>query len=130
MGENPGFLGDGEGEDDALAEMLKRFGEGQGEGDDPGNGGITRGPGTAPLTLSDEENRFDTNKNEAISNADLSRAQLGSTLGLQDGKHEVDKTSAAPVAAGTVGNAGQGGAQVWRESLTPDEKAVLKRVFQ
>ncbi|MDZ4289922.1 MAG: hypothetical protein U0984_18295 [Prosthecobacter sp.] len=128
MCKNPGFLGDGEGEDDALAEWLGKMREGEGDG--PGNGGISRGPGTAPLTLSENENRFDTQKNEAVSNADLSRAQLGTTLGLQDGKHEVDKTSATPMAAGAVGNAGQGGAQVWRESLTPEEKAVLKRVFQ
>ncbi|HYF36366.1 MAG TPA: hypothetical protein VD994_13815 [Prosthecobacter sp.] len=126
MCENPGFLGDSEGEDDALADMLKRFGDGEA----PGQGGIGRGPGTAPLTLSDEENRFDTDKKEAVSNSDLSRAQLGSAFGIQDGKHEVDKTSAAPRAAGAVENAGQGGAQVWRESLTPEEKAVLKRVFQ
>jgi hypothetical protein len=125
--ENPGFLGDGEGEDDKLAEMLGMLKE-QGEG--AGKGGITRGPGTAPLTLSDEENDFGTNKNEAVSNTDLSRAQVGSMLALQDGKHEVDKTAKGPQAAGAVQNAGQGGEQVWRESLTPEEKAVLKRVFK
>jgi hypothetical protein len=130
MGDGPGFLGDGEGEDDELAEMLGRLRRGEAEGENPGNGGITRGPGTAPLTLSEEENNFGTDKNEAVSNQDLSRAQLGSTMGLQDGRHEVDKTSAAPTAAGAVQNAGQGGAQVWRDSLTPEEKAVLKKVFQ
>ena len=51
-------------------------------------------------------------------------------LALQDGKHEVDKTAKGPLAAGAVQNAGQGGEQVWRESLTPEEKAVLKRVFK
>ncbi len=96
----------------------------------PGKGGITRGPGTAPLTLSDEENDFGTNKNESVSNTDMSRAQVGNMLALQDGKHEVDKTIKAPQSAGTIQNAGQGGEQVWRESLTPDEKAVLKRVFK
>lgn len=127
MCKNPGFLGDGEGEDDELAEalgLLKKQGEG------PGNGDITRGPGTAPLTLSDEENDFGTNKNEAVSNTDLSRAQVGDMLTLQNGKHEVDKTTKGPQSAGVVQNAGQGGEQVWRESLTPEEKAVLKRVFK
>lgn len=129
MCENRGFLGDGEGEDDEMAEMqglLKK----QGQGDGPGNGGIDRGPGTAPLTLSDEENRFDTSKNEAASNPDLSRAQLGATLGIKDGKHEVDKTAVAPTTAGAVKNSGEGGSQVWRESLTPKEKAVLKKAFK
>ncbi len=128
MCKNPGFLGDGEGEDDELAAMLKTHGQGGGE--EPGKGSITRGPGTAPLTLSDEENDFGTNKNEAVSNTDMSRAQVGNMLALQDGKHEVDKTIKGPQSAGAIQNAGQGGEQVWRESLTPDEKAVLKRVFK
>lgn len=126
--ENPGFLGDGEGEDDKLAEMLGKLPGKEGKG--PGNGGITRGPGTAPLTLSDEENDFGTDKTEGVSNADLSRAKVGDMMALQDGKHEVDKNFAGPQAAGAVKNAGQGGEQVWRESLTPEEKAVLKRVFK
>lgn len=137
MCNKPGFLGDGEGEDDALAEALKKMqgqgkGEGQGEGDGEGagNGGVSRGPGTAPLTLSDERNDLGTEKREGVTSSDFSRAQPGTMLGLQDGKHEVDKTSQGPTAAGAVQNAGQGGEQVWRESLTPEEKAVLKRVFQ
>ncbi|WP_395747242.1 hypothetical protein [Prosthecobacter sp.] len=134
MCKNPGFLGDGEGEDDELAEalgLLKKQGQGLGlDGEGPGNGGVTRGPGTAPLTLSDEENDFGTNKNEAVSNTDMSRAQVGNMLALQNGRHEVDKTARGPQAAGTIQNAGQGGEQVWRESLTPEEKAVLKRVFK
>ncbi|MDI1310632.1 hypothetical protein [Prosthecobacter sp.] len=130
MCKNPGFLGDGEGEDDELADLLKKNGQGQGDGEGPGNGGITRGPGTAPLTLSDEENNFGTNKNEAVSNTDLSRAQVGDMLALQNGRHGVDKSAKGPQAAGVVQDAGQGGEQVWRESLTPEEKAVLKRVFR
>lgn len=129
MGENPGFLGDGQGEDDELAELYGKL-KGQGEGEGPGNGGITRGPGTAPLTLSEEENDFGTNKTEAVSNKDLSRARVGDLMAIQDGKHEVDKTTTGPQTAGAVQNAGQGGQQVWRESLTPEEKAVLKRVFK
>lgn len=128
MCDKPGFLGDGEGEDDELAEIMRLMKK-QGQGL-PGNGGLDRGPGTAPLTLSDEENDFGTDKNEAVSNNDLSRAQLGSTIGIKDGKHEVDKTPTGPAAAGSVQNTGQGGEQVWKESLTPAEKAVLKRVFQ
>ncbi|MBX7211420.1 MAG: hypothetical protein K1X78_24145 [Verrucomicrobiaceae bacterium] len=132
MCQNPGFLGDGEGEDDELAELqgLLRKRQGDRDGDDPGNGGIDRGPGTAPLTLSDEENRFDTDKNEGAVSPDLSRAKLGATLGIKDGKHEVDKTPVTPSTAGAVQSTGEGGGQVWRESLTPEEKAVLKKTFK
>ncbi|MBB5037333.1 hypothetical protein [Prosthecobacter dejongeii] len=134
LSQNPGFLGDGEGEDDELAEMLNQFkqspGTGEGEGESPGAGDVSRGPGTAPLTLANEENDFGTEKNEAVSNSDLSRAQLSSVLGIKDGKHEVDKTYAGPIAAGQAQHQGLGGEQVWRETLTPEEKAVLKRVFK
>jgi hypothetical protein len=128
MAPGKGFLGDGEGEDDLLAEG--GAGQGEGEGEGPGKGGITRGPGTAPLTLSDEENRFGTNKSEAVVNEDMSKAQLGTLLNLQNGKHDVDKTYGGAQATQGTQNQGQGGQQVWRESLTPEEKAVLKRVFQ
>lgn len=136
MNKNPGFLGDGEGSDDELAEMLGRSGQGQGrgqgneDGEGSGQGGIDRGPGTAPLTLADNEDNFGTDKREGLSNADLSRAQLGTMLGLKNGEHEVDKTYQGPTAAGTATHQGQGGEQVWRETLTPEEKAVLKRVFR
>lgn len=121
FGENKGFVGDGRGE----SEM-----PGEGPGQQPGNGGIDRGPGTAPLTLSKEVNDFGAGKNEGIDNQDLSRAQLGSMLGLQDGKHQVDKTVLGPTSGGSASHQGQGGQQVWRESLSPEEKAVLKRVFK
>jgi hypothetical protein len=121
FGENKGFVGDGRGESE-------KFGEGPGQ--NPGNGGTDRGPGTAPLTLSKEVNDFGSGKNEGIANQDLSQAQIGSMLGLQDGKHQVDKTSTSPTAAGATSHQGQGGQQVWRESLSPEEKAVLKRVFK
>lgn len=121
FGENKGFVGDGHGESEMPVE-----GPGQG----PGNGGADRGPGTAPLTLSKEVNDFGAGKNEGIDNQDLSRAQIGSMLGIQDGKHQVDKTFTGPTAAGAASHQGQGGQQVWRESLSPEEKAVLKRVFK
>lgn len=136
LAQGSGFLGDGQGEDDELAEMLGQQGkgnssdEGVNNGDGPGSGGVDRGPGTAPLSLSPDENRFDTNKREALSNKDMSRAMPGTTLTLQDGKHEVDKNYAGPTAAGKVQNTGQGGEQVWHDALTPEERAVLKRVFK
>ena len=133
FGQGKGFLGDGLGEDDAGLGSGPKDGMSTGPGQDgegPGNGGISRGPGTAPLTLSDEVNDFGAGKNEGVKNEDFSKAQLGTVLGIQDGKHEVDKTSTGPTAAGAAANQGQGGEQVWRESLTPEEKAVLKRVFK
>lgn len=135
-GQNPGFLGDGEGDDDELAEMLGQMGKGPGNGGDeqdganPGQGDVNRGPGSAPLSLAQEENDFGTNKKTGVSTQDMSRANFGDMLGLQNGTHEVDKNYQGPGRAGGTQNQGQGGEQVWRETLTPEEKAVLKKVFQ
>lgn len=142
--QNPGFLGDGEGEDDELAEMLGELGQGgnqgqngEGEGEEgdgeggekPGKGGVSRGPGSAPLSLAQEENDFGTQKKEAVSNNNLDHAQASTMLNIKDGKHEVDKTYNGPTTTGAA-QEGKGGEQVWRDTLTPEEKAVLKRVFK
>jgi hypothetical protein len=125
-GSQPGFLGDGKGEDDELAQLMALMKQKQGAG----KGGVQRGPGTAPLTLADTESNLGTNKLETVANPDYSRASVADQLGLSDGKHEVDQTATGPQAAGAIQAIGQGGEQVWRESLTPSEKAVLKRVFK
>jgi hypothetical protein len=132
FGRGKGFLGDGEGEDDALADgrgAKDKMPTGP-DGDGAGSGGIARGPGTAPLTLADEEDDFGTDKMEALQQRDFSKAQPGTLLGVRDGKHEVDQASHGPTEAGAVRDLGQGGGQVWREQLSPEEKAVLKQVFR
>jgi exonuclease VII small subunit len=129
FGQEKGFFGDEN--YDSMKNSPRRDNMPSGPGrEGPGNGGVNRGPGDALLTLSDEENDFGAGKNEGVKSDDFTHAQLGTTLGIQDGKHEVDKTSSGPTAAGAVQSQGQGGEQVWRESLTPEEKAVLKRVFK
>ncbi len=129
-GGKPGFLGDGEGQDDAeMAELMKLLeGQGEGEGDKPGRGGVSRGPGAAPLFLGENESRLGTNNQEAARNPDLSRATPADLIGLGDKKHEVDTSAVGPQAGGE-GSGGAGGEQVWKESLSPAERAVLKRYF-
>jgi hypothetical protein len=95
-----------------------------------GSGGVNRGPGAAPLVLDDRESRLGTNNQEALSNPDLSRATPADLIGIGHDKHEVDKSTVAPRHAGAAGNTGEGGEQVWKESLSPEERAVLKRYFK
>lgn len=132
FGGEKGFLGDGEGEDDALAESKKSGNQMPTGPNQPnaGQGEEGRGPGTAPLTLSEEANDFGTHKTEGLTSRDFSRAQPGTLLGVQNGTHEIDQSASGPQAAGTAKSLGQGGGQVWRDSLSPEEKAVLKQVFR
>jgi hypothetical protein len=61
---------------------------------------------------------------------DLSRSLPGDLLQLQDGQHDVDKSSVGPSVGGSIDKTGSGGDRVWRESLDPDEHRVLKQFFK
>jgi hypothetical protein len=125
----PGFLGDGEGaDDDEMAALMLLLQDQHREGDGPGQGGVTRGPGTAPLTLGDKESNLGTSNQEAVENPDLSRSAPGDLIAVGQQDHDIDKTPAGPRQAGAA-SSGTGGEQVWKESLSPDERAVLKRYF-
>lgn len=129
FGREKGFFGDGQGDDEAGRGSRDRMATGP-DGEGAGEGGVSRGPGVAPLTLSEDENAFGTSRNEGVQGRDYSRSQLGSVLDIQEGRHQVDKSAVTPAAAGEVKSEGRGGEQVWRETLTPEEKAVLRRVFE
>jgi len=99
------------------------------QGQSPGRGGISRGRGDAPLAFGDEK-QLNSGQLEAVTNMDLSRAAPGDVIGSGETEHEIDKTKTGPVEAGAVSSNGQGGDAVWRESLLPEEKAVLKKYFR
>lgn len=126
-GKKPGFLGDGEGEDDAEMAALMKLLVAQKEG--AGRGGIDRGPGAAPLFLGEDESKLGTNNQEAVTNDDLSRAAPADLIGLGEQEHEIDRSS-VEARAGGAADAGQGGERVWKDALTPAERAVLKRYFK
>ena len=96
-----------------------------------GNAGISRGPGTMPLTLKENETQLGTTASEMIQNDDLRRASIGDTLAVREKEHEIDETKyQGPVAAGAVASAGEGGETVWKQNLMPDERDVLKEYFK
>ncbi len=96
----------------------------------PGQGGIGRGPGTAPITLSDEESQVGSSKLEGVTNEDLSRALPGDLLRTAIGEHEIDENDPGIQQAGSVESVGGGGDRVWRDNLLPSEKEILKRYFR
>lgn len=97
----------------------------------PGQGGVGRGPGEAPLSFSDTASDTGPGKAETVANHDLSRAALGDLLGTQTGEHELDPTRAQGVtAAGSPGATAAGGDAVWVNRLTPAERAALSTFFK
>ncbi len=114
-------------------------GKGQGDkqlsgpdGEDPGRGDTTRGPGTAPLSLKEDSTNLETGKKETLpSQLDLERMAPGDVLNISDGKHEVDKNAyRGPQAGGGISGTGDGGAAVWQNSLLPAEREALKKYFK
>jgi len=72
-------------------------------------GGISRGPGEAPMVLNEDESHVGSTRMEGISNPDFSRAALGETLTVGQGEHEIDEMSyRGPQSAGTIRAAGGG----------------------
>jgi hypothetical protein len=113
-----------------LGSMQLGMGIGKGKGMTPGMGGVDRGRGDAPIFFGDTEDDLGTNRIEKVKNEDFSRATIGEVLGLGETERELDESATGPQAGGGVSSTGQGGDAVSRETLRPDEEAVLKRYFK
>ncbi len=115
-------------DEEELMKLL--FGEGWREGMKPGQGGINRGRGDAPMFHNDNESNLNTNNPEGVQNLDVSRAAPGEVIAEGTAEHDIDKTPTGPSAAGAVNSAGKGGESVWESNLLPSERAVLERYFK
>jgi hypothetical protein len=96
----------------------------------PGRGGVSRGPATAPINLSDERTELGTTRIESVRGEDVSRGLFGDTVGISLGEHEVDTGGFRVSEAGEVASTGKGGDVVWVQSLTPRERRVLQKYFR
>lgn len=96
----------------------------------PGNGGVSRGPGAAPISLKDNETHLGTTKTEISENKDLSHAAMGDLMGLGTGKHKVDEAAyTGPQSGGSMSSNGSGGDAVWEQAATPAEQQALTAFF-
>lgn len=95
----------------------------------PGRGGVSRGKGDAPLFFGEESN-LKTDHIEAVRNQDFKNATPGDLLAIGETSYDLDKKKSTPQKGGKVASKSRGGEAVWRDSLMPNEKAVLKRYFK
>lgn len=102
------------------------------DGDDA-SGGISRSdqPGNTPLTFRPPQAPLQAGSPEALANRDLRQAALGDTVGLSTDEHAVDQTawSDPRASGGAAAHLRQGGEAVWRQTVMPQEEAVLKAYF-
>ncbi len=143
-GEGGGQQKDGNGQtlEEKLREQLKQGGKpqddqasGQGENGEgngkgqKGAGGVSRGPGTVDLDISDDPSELENGKLRKAQTTDVNNLKPGDLLGTSDGQHEVDKAPLGPMEGGASA-AGDGGNATWRNELSPHEKQILERFFK
>jgi hypothetical protein len=93
------------------------------------SGGISRGPGTAALTIGPDPTSVRPGLTEGVSSRDLREAVPGDLMGMDWGA-PVSEGSRSATAPGGRAAAGQGGEAVWRQVFSPEERRVLGRYFR
>ena len=71
-----------------------------------------------------------TNNIEGVKGEDLSRAVPGEVLGVGETEHDDEQVASVRQEGGQLSKKASGGEAVWKESLMPEEKALLKRYFK
>lgn len=115
-GQGPGQNGEGE--------------NGEGEGDE-GQGGPSRGPGKGGALFGKEKEGVDATQRQPLPSGDLSRAAPGDALGVGEARHEIDENDSPGLRSGGAPvQPGDGGGEVWRDTLHPSEQEALRRFFE
>jgi hypothetical protein len=125
-----GFLVPGGADGSGASRGEGSAGEGTG-GNRPGRGGVTRGPGSAPLELADDRTELGTTRIEDVIGREPLGTEFGDTVAVGIGEHDVDTSGFRRGRdAGAIAATGEGGELVWSQTLTPEERRVLKKYFE
>lgn len=116
--------------DPKFAMLVNAMTAGDGACNNPGEGGISRGRGDAPLTFKKDETTAQLDGQEGVSNPNLENATIGDTIAVKDTSHDVDRTAFKGPQAGGTAQAGGAGEAVWKTEVLPEEQAVLERYFR
>ena len=101
-----------------------------GEGVLPGQMGISRGRGDAPLAFRTEEREKLGTRRHRVKNEDLEHAALGSVAGVEVSSPSPEEGSSGMESGGRAAQPARGGDAVWSENLTPREQSALKGIFK
>ena len=116
--------------DEAYAFAVPGAGDGRAGSGGLGRGGVTRGPGSAPIELASERTELGSSRIEDVMGRKALGTELGETVGVSLSEHEVDTHFRSGLEAGEVVSKGEGGDVVWSQTLTPEERRVLKKYFK
>ncbi len=80
--------------------------------------------------LGNEAEKLNLNREERLKSEDLSNTLPGDLLETTDGEHDTDKSNSKVRSGGNTDNKGAGGERVWKNSLLPEEKKAIKKLFK
>ena len=96
-----------------------------------GRGGISRGPGEAPMKAGKEEDLGATRRELVTAPTDVERSAAGELLDVVDAEHAVDESAyAGPQAGGSIAPAADGGGPSRVDNLLPREQDAVRRFFK
>jgi hypothetical protein len=100
------------------------------EGNRPGRGGVTRGPGAAALTWKEESKADGVKfKEEALPAADLEALKKSKLAGLSTAQPKVGEGKGVPVGSGALAGAAAGGGSSSTAVILPRHRATVGRYF-
>lgn len=112
-----------------LRDLPRRGGQRYANG--PGQGGINRGPGTAPLELTPRPGFGGLHRIEVLRGADDPDPGTPHRRTYSMKQPDVDRSQPQTITPGRAApEPGDGSAAVWKQAFTPEEQAVLQRVFK
>lgn len=103
---------------------------GEEEGQLPGNGGLGRGRGDAPLAFRSEERERLATDPHRLENVDLSRAAFADALGVEGGAPPPADEAGGVESGGKAALPARGGDAVFQDAPTPAEQVALKYIFR
>lgn len=104
---------------------------GRTNGGPAGQGGITRGPGSAPLALDPRPQQTSAGRIEVIRGADTPNESDDYTRKFSRSAPDVDRSQAHALSLGGEAPTGEGrDTAVWKQTFTPEERDVLQRFFK
>ena len=96
-----------------------------------GRGGISRGPGEAPMKAGKEEDLGATRRELVTAPTDVERSAAGELLDVVDAEHAVDESAyVGPQAGGTIAPSADGGGPSRVDNLLPREQDAVRRFFK
>ena len=102
---------------------------GQGTGNMPGSGGISRGRGDADLTWGDESTLENTKFKESVLPPGMLDKPRDEVVGVTIAVPETDVAGSAPRSAARAATAASGD-ETWKGTVRPRHRSVVKRYFE